>query len=477
MKFSAFHGIAHDQAALDFIDIDNDEDLPLFFDPYVFANEEDEFSRKCADSIRSFFETVISCIRNQQHDRAKQILARLNEPNELCLGWSKGSPRGRGVGASQAEQLYDRLSASEAVRSGMISDLADCELFVEGIGPDKISDITANIIRDSLIRYTQDQCELHGVPVQASPIGPTWSIDDLRWNTAYADLPHLSGKPVVLVPKRLVRWIGDLSHQHQRYYQHFVLNFLKDHHLNANDGLVHVLKKGGRRVYKTELKDKYPLSKDFLFRFSRDNPEVLDRYKKAFERSSGVSIRDLDENFSTDLFVESLIEQLRAIPKGTTNASKYHNLMVGVLEFIFYPNLSNPKKETPLHEGRKRIDITYVNCAKDGFFFRIHAHHKISSLYVMVECKNYTSDPQNPELDQLAGRFSPNRGRFGFLLARSFKDKELFIRRCRDTAQDDRGFIVPLVDDDIIELLTMIKRGKRSGVDRYLEGILLKLVQ
>jgi hypothetical protein len=68
---------------------------------------------------------------------------------------------------------------------------------------------------------------------------------------------------------------------------------------------------------------------------------------------------------------------------------------------------------------------------------------------VAVECKNYSSDPENPELDQIAGRFSPRCGVLGLLVCRSFDNKALFLQRCRDTAVDNRGFIIPLDDEDL----------------------------
>jgi hypothetical protein len=69
-----------------------------------------------------------------------------------------------------------------------------------------------------------------------------------------------------------------------------------------------------------------------------------------------------------------------------------------------------------------------------------------------VECKNYGSEIGNPELDQLAGRFG-QRGRLGLLLYRGFGNKDLVFSRCRDTAMDQRGYILALDDDDLGSLV------------------------
>jgi len=89
--------------------------------------------------------------------------------------------------------------------------------------------------------------------------------------------------------------------------------------------------------------------------------------------------------------------------------------------------------------------------------------------WVFVECKNYSKEIANPELDQLAGRFSPQRGKLGFLIGRNFDDRARFLARCKDTATADRGFIIPLVDDDFIQMLTLIIEGRRHLIDAALE--------
>ena len=477
MRFTTAFGLNQNQAGLDFVDIDPDEDIPLFFDPYVFANEGDPFCDKCDESLRSFFQRVLDHIGDNELARGRALLSYLSEPNEICFGWSKGEPSGRGIGRKQAGEIFDRLAASDAAKSGLLTDLAGCELFVDGIGPDKISDITANIIRSHLIEYTQEQCALHGIQdLNNVPVGHTWDVQNCRWNASYVNLPVIGDKPVVLVPKKLVRWIGDLSHQHQKYYRHFVLNFLRDQNLRNDTALVHILSDGSRRVYKTELAEKYPLSKDFLFRFSRDNPKVFNDYREAYAKTHSVSARELDEDFNDALFVDAIKKQLASIPPGTQDATRFHRLMVGVLEYLFYPNLTYPKIEDPLHQGRKRIDIRYTNAAKSGFFYRIATQYQLTSIHIMVECKNYRSDPKNPELDQLAGRFGPNRGKVGLLIARTFENRDLFIQRCRDTALDQRGVIIPLVDQDLCTMLDLAAAHKRSEIDRYIEDIFRQII-
>lgn len=67
-----------------------------------------------------------------------------------------------------------------------------------------------------------------------------------------------------------------------------------------------------------------------------------------------------------------------------------------------------------------------------------------------IECKNYTKPLKNEEFDQLTGRFSPSRGKFGFLCYRGDADEKAdVIARCRDAGLDDRGFVIALDDADL----------------------------
>ena len=139
-----------------------------------------------------------------------------------------------------------------------------------------------------------------------------------------------------------------------------------------------------------------------------------------------------------------------------------------------YPSLCYPTKQHNIHEGRKRIDITYTNEARNGFFSWLSLHYP--SAIIFVECKNYGKEVANPEIDQLSGRFSPSRGKVGILTCRQIQDKKRLIQRCIDTAKDSRGYIIPLDDQDIIDLIKERQSNPESNDYRFFRALFNKLI-
>ena len=365
MRFSDHFGLNREQPELDFVDIDPAADIPLWIDPYALSRRDDAVSVEWTGSIISFFQAAVDGIRGG-HDRvAQELLNNLSEPNETCLGFSKGRPSGRGVSGKQSLDLYKALAESRAVRTGLLTELADSELFVEGIGDDKLSDITTNIIRHHLIRYTQEQCALHGINLEGTVAsGRLWNADREEWHREYVRLPVINSRSILLVPKAIVRW--RMAMDPHEYYDKFVLHYIEDGELNRGSRLVRVLKNGTRRVAKKDLKREYPYSKEFLSRFTREHPEVLEGYK----RQKGQQVHPIANSDLPDVdevvLAKAMIQRLGEIGPGNRDATKFHRLMVGVLEFILYPNAIAPVLEREIHEGRKRIDIWYTNAAEDG---------------------------------------------------------------------------------------------------------------
>ena len=320
-------------------------------------------------------------IRAGNTERSRELLNGLSEPNETCLGLSRGHTLGRGVSGKQALDLHDSLARSQAAQSGLLEELAECDLFVEGIGRDKVSDITTNIVRRLLIKYTQSQCELHGIKLCGDyPTGRFWDIQEGEWRNEYQPLPVIDNKRIILVPKYSVRRVLALASQ--EYYSHHIINYICEEELARNSPLVRILKNGSRRVYKRDVKEKFPFSKEFIAKFSEANPYVLENYKTFYAQVKGaegtLKHTDFDEEFDEVLFAKSLMSSLAEIAPGRERADAYHKFMIGTLEFIFWPNLIYPHKEREIHDGRKRIDIAYTNAARGGFFIafipRIGSH-------------------------------------------------------------------------------------------------------
>ena len=479
-RLSDYFNLNKDQHQLDFVDVYISSDLQLFIDPSLFRVYDDEWSNACHNDVCGYFQTLVDLIKAGNKAEGLRLLQNLSEPKETHLGFGASGTNGRGVGYLQAKDLYEKLSDSSAVRTGFVTDLSDCELMVEGISFDKISDVVTNIIRHHLIAYTQKQCELLGIPMSDAPSGFTWSSATKQWlRSTYVQLPYVNNCSVLFVPKKVVVWSPEFDSQH--FYNNDILQYLQAYHLRAGDALVETLKNGKQRVTKKSLKEQpeYQYSKEFIYAFCNKNPEILKNFKERKQRTlkqQQQSDADWCAGINEKEIADELIEQLPKIQLGNKTASEFHNFCIGALEFILFPTLNHPQKEREIHEGRKRIDIVFHNGAQNGFFFEMRTQPQYRSAIVMIECKNYTHDINNPEIDQLSGRFSEIRGKFGLLIARQFDERETFIKRCRDTVTDGRGLVIPLVDEDIIKLLKLKGDGKTSQIEEHLKSIYQEII-
>jgi hypothetical protein len=479
VRFSQAFSLDKSQCELDFVDVFVDDDLLVFVDPFALSRRRDDWSRTAHETVVAFFQRIVDKIREGNEQEARDLLSFLREPSETHLGHSKGHAHGAGIGRLQADHLFEALSASSAVRTGFIQSIQDCELMVDDISHDKISDITTNVIRSHLAAYTKQQCDLLGVPTRTVALPPAYDPARAEWASAYADLPVHNDERLLLVPKAIVR--TNPAYSADRYYRHHVLEFLQAEVLDGRTSLakslsylVHEKRNGEKRVTKKSLADKFPISKAFLAKFSADNPQVLERYKETLKvraRSVHAPMTDEDEG----LIAGAIGAALKDLPPGRDHASAYHKLMTGAVELLLFPHLIHPRVEWEIHEGRKRIDIVMANDSQNGVFWRIPNHRKIHAGIVVIECKNYSDDVANPEFDQLAGRFSDARGRLGLLMCRTFDDRALVIRRCRDTFTDGRGLVLPMNDEFVLRMLAHVEGGTRQEIDKLLSDLVAEV--
>lgn len=352
MKISETFGLNKTQHELDFVDVDTNRDKSLFIDPFFLSTRHDPWSISSSRTVKSFFQLAIDFIRNNKITDAKHLFSYLHEPNETCLGLSKLEPQGRGVGPDNSEMIFNSLLESKAIETGLVEDLEDTAIFIDGIDRDKVSDMTTNIIRWHLLQYTINQCNLWNIKLTKDvPSGFYWDSSNKKWEATHLERLVIDDKPFLLVPKIAVSFWKDYTNQ--KYYQHDILNFLQGEHLKNKSGLVRQrkLKDGSINefVTKKDIKDREAkYSKEFIRNFTKNHPEIFAKFKSNTGKNvKAVSNIDLEE-IDISKLISFLKDNLSKIPKGPENASKYHNTILGILEFVFYPNLCNPIDLSPI---------------------------------------------------------------------------------------------------------------------------------
>jgi hypothetical protein len=452
------------QASLEFLDVDIIEDTMLFVDPHAFRYVQNDWARECTALLQSFFGEVLSCIRAGKHVRARELLAQLSEPNEAHLGLSDGASRGSGLGPGLAEVIWESLRSSKAVSSGLLSDIEDTVLFVEGIGPDRISDMTINIVRSQLIEFTQEMCRKYGIKMHKGvDSGVMWDRRLNRWYTDFVELPipKKSSSKLLLIPRAVVRRTSTFDPGD--YLRNFVMPKLREDELFKQSGLVQKRKSGERYVTNKSIYERDGLNtKQRNTEATLESEEILQNYRKSKKKpTKPLSHDELAAKTNNELpDWDKLLADVKAVPPGAAGATDYHHAVERLLTALLYPSLDLPEMEVEIHEGRKRIDITYVNVAAEGFFRWLVDLQKVPAGQIVVEVKNYSGQIKNPEFDQINGRFSNLRGQVGLLCYRGFDDdKASVVKHCRDAALDQRGYVIALDDSDLEVMVEAVKLG------------------
>ena len=188
--------------AIGAIDVTLNCDTKLFIDPLLLGDSSDQEFARCAQSAyETRFETIASLLAasNRMGDlaeRSARDLFRFHEVAYTHLGYSSGTS-GSGFGAALTDDLV--VNAKQAIAIGVTDpDLfVVLSLFEPGVGPDRISDMTTNIIVECLAMFTLRGCMRLGIETRPFKIGGQ--------SYHLPSNPLKPTEPVLLVPKDIVR--------------------------------------------------------------------------------------------------------------------------------------------------------------------------------------------------------------------------------------------------------------------------------
>lgn len=206
----------------DWFDAILDADTKLFIDPFMVFQERVGFWAGSHDEIVKHFDRAFLLVAQGNSDpitlpykKALDILE-FREPREFCLGYTAHGTYGLGSGPGYAEIIAQAIS--EAIARGIQHPRHFEELGIlnEGIGADRISDITATILKTRLIEYTRIISTRHSLDVATHRLFAS-SFDEgrQRWKADEVHVPtnpSIDG-PFLFVPQRFLRKLPVLNAQ------------------------------------------------------------------------------------------------------------------------------------------------------------------------------------------------------------------------------------------------------------------------
>lgn len=473
--FSSYYGLDEPQFKLPFVDFNLNSDVPLYIDPYAITKDQTDLAERCHNSIISYFQTLLDAIRGGGKTQIKRLVSgHLSEPNEIHLGVGKKARGGRGIGPIQEKQVIETLASSTAAKLGVIQTIQELELHIEGVGPDKVSDLVANIILAELATYTEEVCQEYGIPTNHIAVSGFWNSAKREWDGGYFNLPSRETHSYILVPKRFVRRARDLMN-HREFYDKYILSTLKQELLSADDSLVQTLKTGERRVTKKSIREdaRFTLSKEFISSYIMENPEVMDAYRaELVTRFRPADPAEPSQKaIVDDPVILDTLSRLKQISPGRASANEYHEVIFVLIQFIFDWALENFGKEFKMDAGRSRIDIISDNYASGGLFRDFVDRYRATT--VPMECKNYVTDLANDEFNQIMERLGPKTSQLGMVFCRKIDDIPKIVAHLGDRWLRHNCMIL-LFDDNLVERLTLLRLNR--SVDQ-IQSLLRRLIR
>jgi hypothetical protein len=184
-------------------------DTALFIDPMLLEHSNHgEISEGARKSYEAHFDKAIKLLAasNTKNDMAWRNAERLlsfPEINGTCLGYSTSSVSGSGSGPQATASLIE--TARDIVALGITDpDLfAAMALFEEGFGPDRISDMTTNVIFEDLLEFNARVLATLDAPLQVHMIRLK---NGKRYSARLPSNPFVRGNgPIILVPADILR--------------------------------------------------------------------------------------------------------------------------------------------------------------------------------------------------------------------------------------------------------------------------------
>ncbi len=441
MRLTKAFDLSFTQSQVDFVIPELEVDLPLSIDPFLLFKSRDKVLKDLHTRLLSIFDEGIRLYRSGNRAGLDRLID-FPEVDEIGFGYSEQAIRGRGMGSHLNALLAETLAASPALQNRGLRHVEELQLVSMGVGPDRVSDIAANVLKSFLVEYTQQQAELWNIPItQDVAVAHYFDFETWDWNDATFDLPlnPISKLPILLVPRRIVRTLPWINYDDY----------------SRSDFKIFLPPVKGRRSAQ---------SKPNVVEVTRGRLNILDHYVNRKEREAEHALPNLgaDSTLPAEQVAlgDRFVEQLQALPIGTAHATEYQRMLYEIFNYLFEPELTDGELEEKTFLGTERRDIIYINESERSFLRYVRERYE--TLFILIEAKN-VAKVELDHINQTAAYLGVRLGMLGFMLTRNLPGQNIIQKTYavfNDTPGNPRKVILIISDADVTEMIRLKQAGR-----------------
>jgi len=437
-RLTEHHGIFMPQASLQFAIPFLCEDLPLYVDPFLLWKSPSQQDKALhLEMVNSFNHLGYMAKKGNAEEAVSQLIMG-SECEEVGLGVS-ARRQGKRISRYQAEEIVNLFQRIPQYDQRGFHHFEEIQFYIDGISRDRISDFACNFIKSFLIDFTMDECERLGIPLEDCTVKQFY---DPAKQVFLEDVPHRlpvnpeSGRPLLLVPKRWLRFVPWIS-----FDDYFKGYCPRDEIFNPGEPQTHIR----------------------VLNYNRDNYGIVEAYVRERERTA-------DDCKSDPLFsqlpVISAKRKLSEILKLATGKSdgadkRYEDAVVQLMASLMYPHLDFAEDQNRTVSGTHIRDLIFYNNRSHPFLKELFDDYESKQL--VLEIKNVHA-VEREHINQLNRYMAAELGRFGVLVTRNALPKA----RMQDTIDlwaGQRRCIIALTDPDVTQMVELFESKQRLPID------------
>ena len=437
-------GIPVIQERVDFAIPFLDEDIPLYLDPFLLWKSPSQQDNALHSILINSFNHLGILANNNKMAEAKEILINLSECQEAGLGLGK-SKKGLKISNNVACDVLDLFRHIPQIKSGGFIHFEEVQLFVSGISKDRISDIACNLLKSFLIDFTQDECNKYNIPMMSFNNMTVYDSKINRFLFETVVLPYnpVNGVPIILIPKRWLRFIPWIS-----YEDYFKNAFVKEN-------------------------EESKLEKPSVLNYNRQNYDAVRIYISMKERTQADCKNDPLFKQIPILSAKKTLSTILALQTGKQDNAdiQYEKACTRLIASLLYPHLDFAQEQSRIESGTQIRDLIFYNNNSNPFLTELYKDYE--SRQIVFEMKN-VAEVSRDHVNQLNRYLTGQFGRFGVLLVRNEIKKNIF-KNTIDLWAGQRKCIISITDEDLKLMVEVYESKQRDPIEvlkkKYIEFI------